>query len=232
MSSPEAMSGSSSRSLVFGATFDESPRQDLGAGDERPAGAERSPRQLFGRDHHPQVVAFGARGCTAERLGDRQPEAAHLGEALDDPLGDVGVLTVDVLGERSDLLVRKTTKCLPHHLEFRIEMVLAGPLCCLGYQPGRPAGADELAQAPVPARLGAPRRLAAGRAGDEIAEHVGGEDDGEAGLVGAETPVLQCGLRRLEAGGHMGEVVGEDLLVVEAPAAVGQNREACGGSPH
>ena len=80
----------------------------------------------------------------------------------------------------------------------------------------------KLAEAPVPARLGAPRRLAAGRAGDEIAEHVGGEDDGEAGLVGAETPVLQCGPRRLEAGGRMGEVVGEDLLVVEAPAAVGQ----------
>ena len=29
----------------------------------------------------------------------------------------------------------------------------------------------------------------------------------------------------------MGEVVGEDLLVVEAPAAVGQNREASGGAP-
>ena len=66
---------------------------------------------------------LAARGCTAVLLGDRQPEAAHLGEALDDPLGDVGVLTVDVLGERSDLLVSKTTKRLPHHLEIRIEMV-------------------------------------------------------------------------------------------------------------
>ena len=48
-------------------------------------------RQLLGGDDHAQVVALAARGEAAVLLGDRQPEAAHLGQAGDDLLGDVAV---------------------------------------------------------------------------------------------------------------------------------------------
>ena len=60
---------------------DQGPGQDLGPGDERAADAERAPAQLLGGHHHAHVVALAAGGEAAVLLGDRQPEAAELGQA-------------------------------------------------------------------------------------------------------------------------------------------------------
>ena len=77
--------------LLLGPAVDQRPGQDLGPGDERAADAERAPAQLLGGDHHAHVVALAARREPAVLLGDREPEAAELGQALDDLFGDVAV---------------------------------------------------------------------------------------------------------------------------------------------
>ena len=81
----------------------------------------------------------------------------------------------------------------------------------------------------MPARLGAPGRLAPGGAPYQVGQHVRGERGGDSGLDLASLAVGECGSGGLDAGGGVRQVVGEDLLVVEALAAVGQRGEASGG---
>ncbi len=158
--------------LLLGAAVDEGPGQDLGPGDERAADAERAPAQLLGGDDHAHVVALAAGGEAAVLLGDREPEAAELGQALDDLLGDVDVLAVHVLGVGADLVLGEAVERLAHQLEVLAEV--PGPLgggqagqhgrIALGREEGRrrrvPAGLDAPAAPPgrPPGRRGRPRR--------------------------------------------------------------------------
>ena len=128
--------------LLLGAAVDEGPGQDLGPGDERAADAERAPAQLLGGDDHAHVVALAARGEAAVLLGDREPEAAELGQALDDLLGDVGVLPVHVLGVRADLVLGEAVERLAHQLEVVAEVAGA-----LGRGQARPAPPGRAAHA-------------------------------------------------------------------------------------
>ena len=112
--------------LRFGAARDERAREDLGPGDERTADAERSARQLFGRDDHPDVVGLAAGREPVVLLGYREAEAADLGEAADDVLGDVAVRSVDVLGDGPDLVVGEAAEGLGHELEVVGEMRRTG----------------------------------------------------------------------------------------------------------
>ena len=129
--------------LLLGAALDDGPGEDLGPGDQRAAGAQRSPGQLLGGDHHAQVVGVALGGEPAVLLGDRHAEAAHLGHALDDLLGDVGVGPVDVLGPGTDLLGGEPVEGVAHQLEVGVEVALALGLGQRG-QEGRVAvGGDE-----------------------------------------------------------------------------------------
>ena len=112
--------------LLLGPALHDRAGEDLGPGDERAAGAERAPRQLLGRDDHREVVGLAAGGEALVLLGHREPEAADLGEAADDLLGDVGVLAVDVLRDGSDLVLGEAVERVAHHVELVVEVRGAG----------------------------------------------------------------------------------------------------------
>ena len=112
--------------LFLGAAGDERPGQDLGPGDERTADAERSARQLLGRDDHADVVGLAAGREAVVLLRHRQPEAADLGESRDDVLGDVAVGAVHVLGDGADLVVGETPERVGDELEVGAEVRRSG----------------------------------------------------------------------------------------------------------
>ena len=111
--------------LRLGAAGDDRAGQDLGTRDQRPADAERAPRQLLGGDHHREVVGLPAAREAAVLLGDRQTEPAELGESRHHVLGDVGVRTVHVLGDGPDLVGGEPAERVGGELELVGEV--AGP---------------------------------------------------------------------------------------------------------
>ena len=112
--------------LLLGAAGDERAGEDLGPGDQRTAHAERAPRELLGGDDHAEVVGFAAAREPAVLLGHREPEAADLGEAADDVLGDVGVGAVHVLGDGADLVLGEAAERLGRELEVVGQVARAG----------------------------------------------------------------------------------------------------------
>ena len=75
--------------------------------------------------------------------GIDRPERAHLGQAADDLLGDVGVGAVDVLGPGADLLLGEAVEGLAHEREVGVEVAVAldpGERRQVG---GVPVGGDE-----------------------------------------------------------------------------------------
>ena len=192
-----------------------------------PPDAERAPAQLLGGDDHAHVVALAARREAAVLLGDREPEAPELGQALDDLLGDVQVLAVHVLGVRADLVLGEAVERLAHQLE-----VLA--------QVARPLGGGQARQHRriallrcrkargrcVPAGLDAPQRFPAGHAADEVGHHVGHERRGDAGLDLSQCAVLERRPRRGHRGGGVRHVVGDHLVGVDAAARRGPMAQA------
>jgi len=79
---------------------------------------------------------------------------------------------------------------------------------------------------PVPG--GAPACLPPGDARDQISQDVGHEGAGDVGLVGAGPPVAEGSLCGPDAGGTVGQVIGQDLLVVQVSDA----RQPSGGAVH
>ena len=129
ISSPDAMRGSQPLLLLLGAALDEARARISGRVMSDPGHAERAARQLLGGDDHPEVVGLAAGGEPAVLLGHREPEAADLGQPGDDVLGDVGVVAVDVLGDRPDLVLGEAPEGVLHHLEVGVEVarpLLAG----------------------------------------------------------------------------------------------------------
>ena len=163
--SAEASLGQPLLLLLLGAAVDQGPGQDLGPGDERAADAERAPAQLLGGDDHAHVVALPAGGEAVVLLGDREPEAAELGQAVDDLLGDVPVLAVDVLGVGPHLVLGEAVERLAHQLEVLAEVARA---LRWSARAASTAGSRWAARKPaaggVPAGLDAPERLPAGHA--------------------------------------------------------------------
>ena len=189
--------------------------EDLGPGDQRAAGAERAARQLLGGHDHADVLALAALGVAAVLLGHRQAEAAHLGEALDDVLGDVVVLAVDVLGDRADLLVGEAPEGVLHQLEVGVEVAGAAAVGQRGQERRLAVGGDELAGVVERAGLDAPLGLAAEQLGGQLGDGVGDEGAGHRGL---DVALLAVGEHRpagLDRGRGVGQVVGQHLLGVD-----------------
>ena len=168
--------------LLLGAAVDQGPGQDLGPGDERAADAERAPAQLLGGDDHAHVVALAAGGEAAVLLGDREPEAAELGQALDHLLGDVPFsrCTCSACGRTLSSakrwnVSRTSSKSSPR---CRGPSTEARAASTAGIALRRQEGGRRR----VPARLDAPERLPADHAAREVGHDVGDERRGDAGL--------------------------------------------------
>ena len=155
--------------LLFGAARDQRAGEDLGPGDERAADAERPARQLLGRDDHADVVGLAAGREPVVLLGHRQPEAADLGQAGDDVLGDVGVRAVHVLGDGADLVVGEAPERLGDELEVGAEVRRPGAVlrALVGErleEAGRAVRGDEVVRGRERGRVDAPEVLAADEA--------------------------------------------------------------------
>ena len=198
--------------LLFGPAVDQRPGQDLGPGDERAPDAERTPAQLFGGDDHAHVVALAPRRVPVVLLGDRQPEAAQLGQTFDDLFGDVPVGAMHVLGVRPHLLLGEAMERLAD--QFEVLTQVAGPFDA--GQPGQDRrvalGDQEVAHRLEPAALDAPELFAAGHLAGQVGHHVGHEGGGDAGLDVAVGAVLERRPGRGHRGRGVGHVVGDDLV--------------------
>ena len=113
--------------LLVGPAGDDGAGEDLGAGDERSADAERTPREFLGRDDHAEVVGLAAGREPAVLLRDGEAEPAELGETGDEILGDVGIGAVDVLSDGTDLVRGEAVECLGGELEVVGEVARSGP---------------------------------------------------------------------------------------------------------
>ncbi len=165
-----------------------------------------------------QVVVLAAGREAAVLLGDRQPEAADLGEARDDVLGDVDVVAVDVLGDRADLVLGEAAEGVLHQLEVVVEVAWARRVVGQRGQERRGAvGGDELREwrrgrrARRPTRPRGRSSLPA-RSGTASATNA----QVEARLDVALGAVVEQARRRLDGGRGVGEVVGEHLVGVDA----------------
>ena len=111
--------------LGLRAALDQGTGEDLRAGDQRAADAERATAELLGGDHHAHVLAVAALVEPLVVGRHAEAERAHLGEAADDLLGHVLVEPVDVLGARLDDLVGEGAERVLDHLEVGVEVARA-----------------------------------------------------------------------------------------------------------
>src|SRR5690606_30249741 len=93
---------------------------------------------------------------------------------------------------------------------------VAGAGATDGGPDGRVAvGGDDLAHAVERPRLDAPGLLAAVELGGDLGDRLGGEGRGDPGLLVALGAVVEHGPGGLDGGGGVGQVVGDDLVVVD-----------------
>ena len=206
--------------LLLGAALDEGPREDLRAGDQRPADPQAGPAELLGGDDHGQVLTVTALAVAAVLGGDGEPEGADLGEALDDVLGDVAVRAVDVLGLGRDDVLGEGAERVLDQLHVGVEVPRPARLGEGGDELGVAEAGQERARRAERARLDAPQLLPPGHAGDQVVRHVGDEGARDAGLRVALGAVVEERPRRRRGRGGVGDVVGEDLLGVGSAAGV------------
>ena len=202
--------------LLLGATGLEGPGEDLGAGDERTAGAEGAAGEFLGRDDHADVVTVGAGREAAVLLGDAEAEGAHLGEPGDEILGDVAVVAVDVLGDRLELLIGEAAEGILHHLEVVAQVTRPGSARQPGEELGVAVGRHVLTGRVEGVEADTPLRLTTEHLAGQLGDGVGDEGVRDRGLDVALDAVAQQALAGLHCGSRVGHVVGEDLVLVEA----------------
>ncbi len=159
----------------------------------------------------------------AVRLGDRQPEAAQLGEPANHRLGQVEVLAVDLLGDGPDPLGREPVERVADQLELVVEVrrTAAVPVQVrrdLVEEGGGPMRLDERQRGSQVGDVHPPERLPAHQPGREVGDRVGDEQPSQHRLVLAVLAVSEQGPPGLEPAGRVREVVGEHLVVVERRA--------------
>jgi len=210
----------------------EGPGQDLGAGDQRAAGAERAARQLLGGDHHGDVVRCAARGVAAVLLRNRQAEGTHLGQAGDDLLGDVAVVAVDLFGDRHDLVLGETPEGVLHHFEVVAEVAGAVGVGQGGEEIGRPVGGDEISGIVEGVVRNPPLGLPAEQLGAQVGQCVGDERRRDAALVVALRAVVEQASTAHQGGGGVSDVVGQHLVGVDAVLGEPADRRVDHGLAH
>ena len=99
--------------LRLGAALHEGAGEDLRAGDQRAADAQRAAAELLGGHDHAHVLAVAALVEPLVLGRHAEAERTHLGEAADDLLRHVLVEPVDVLGARLDDLVGEARGTCP-----------------------------------------------------------------------------------------------------------------------
>ena len=123
-------------------------------------------------------------------------------------------MAVDVLGDGADLVVGEATEGVLHHLEVVVEVAGAGALD-RGQERRVAVGGDHVAGAVERAGLDAPRGLAAEELGGHVRQGLGCEGARDRGLLVALGAVVEQGAGGLDRGGRMGQVVGDDLVVLD-----------------
>ena len=186
--------------LRLGAALHQRSGQDLGPSDQRAADAQRSPAQLFGGDHHADVLAVAALAVAAVLGGNAEAEDPHLGQTADQFLGHVGVVPVHVLGARNDLIVGERAERVLHHLVVGVEVARAGG----GRQRRDELGVAVLRQERMRVahrcRGQSPQILATAQPGDQVVDHVGRERAGDPCFEVALGPVVEQRSCRLDLG--------------------------------
>src|SRR4029453_8768123 len=92
---------------------------------------------------HREILALSAYREATVLLGNRDPERADPGQPLDDALGNVEVVAVDLLGHLTDLLLGKPPERVLDQLEIGVEVSRALHAAQLAEIIGRPVGAHE-----------------------------------------------------------------------------------------
>ena len=197
--------------LLLGAPVDQGPGEDLGPGDQGPAGAQRAPRQLLGGHHHAHVVGLAAGGEPPVLLGHRHAEAAHLGHPEMISSG-MSVLARWMCSARGRIcssanrwkVSRTSSKSASR---WRVPGRSAREARKAGSRKvATNASAGAIHPAATPHSGAAPDDP-----GGQVGHGVGGEGAGDPGLGVAVGPVGQDGLGRSDGGGGVGDVVGQHL---------------------
>ncbi len=126
-----------------------------------------------------------------------------------------------MLGMRLDHLLGEAAERVGHHLHLAVEVAGAGLLRERGDELRRPELLEERVSSLQRSDLDAPRRFAAGDAGDEVVHHVGGEGAGDGGLLRTLCSVVEQRAGGFHLGGGVRQVVGEQLVHI-GPAVGGQ----------
>ncbi len=205
--------------LLLGAALHDGAGEDLGAGDQRAARAERAPRELLGGDAHREVVGVAAGREAAVLLGHREAEAADLGHAVDDLSGMSSLCrwmcsaTGRILSSANRWNVSRTRS--------KSSSRCAGPVPCCGSSSAsasRNAGERCSATkscAPESIAGSTPHSPRGRRAGRDVGDRVGDVRVRELRLEVAVLGVVEHHAGRGDGAGRVGEVVGHDLVLVE-----------------
>jgi hypothetical protein len=117
--------------------------EDLGAGDQRAADAERTAGQLLGGHHHADVLADRRPRCSRRTPPDDRPKAPISARPVTISSGTSPLWRWIVLGDRLDLVLGEAPEGVLHHLEVVVEVAGAVGVGQGGEEIGRPVGGDE-----------------------------------------------------------------------------------------
>jgi hypothetical protein len=189
--------------------------EDLRSRDQAPADAQRAARQFLGRPDHRQVLALALRREPTVPLRDRHPEGAELRQSFDDSLRDVDIVAMDLLGHRTDLVLRKAPERVLDQPDVRVQMTRPLLAAELREEPRVATGANELGGAVERARLDPPCGLTPQALGGEFVNNISDERARKARLRGAALAVLQHRARGLDRRRRVRHVVRDDLFGVD-----------------
>ena len=150
-------------------------------------------------------------------IGDGEAERTELRQPGDDVLGDVGVGSVDVLGDGADPFVGEAAERVLNHLEVGVEVARTLLPGQGGEGRGRTPGGGRGQGPGERAGRRAEVVLASEHADGHVVDGVGDEGARDAALDVASGAVVEDGERVLHGGGGVGQVVGDDLMVVGVP---------------
>jgi hypothetical protein len=141
--------------------------------------------------------------------------------------GTSPLCAVDVLGDRLELLVGEAAEGVLHHLEVVVE-VTGASLVDAGQELGGPEAGQEVPGTVERSRRYAPVGLAPEQLAGQLTDGIGHEGAGDTPFDVPLGAVVQQALGRGDRSGGVGQVIGEDLVVVDRTSG----GQATGGGFH